>query len=463
MEKTNTIAEEFFNDPEVLKAQQTILQCAKNYQSKIKTITPPNPQLSTDYKTCISNLEHVRGAPLFFPYIASGLGNGPFIELEDGSIKYDFISGVGTHHFGHSHPDLMKAVLTAALFDTVMQGHLQQSAHTLRFSKKLLTLANSQGAKLTHCFLSSSGVMAGENALKVAFQKNFPANRILAFKHCFAGRTLTFAQITDKADYRVGLPVNIAVDYIPFFDPNNPQKSIQDAETALKEHITRYPNAHAAMLFELILGEAGYYGASPEFHRALMTLCKQHNISVLVDEVQTFARTTEPFAFQYYKLNDLVDAVWVGKSTQVCATLFTETLKPKPGLISQTFSASTTAIAAGEVIVDSLSQKNHFFGPKGKIAEFHKTFITQLEAINHRHPHLLKGPFGVGAMVAFTILDGHPDTTKAFLLKLFENGVIAFIAGKNPSRVRFLIPIGAVTNEHIIAVCKIIEKTLLSL
>lgn len=455
-----TIADQFFKDSTVLKDQESLLASLSKYQSLIKGIAPPNPELVDAYKKSLKEFEGIRGGPLFFPYISSGLGNGPFVELEDGSIKYDFISGIGTHHFGHSHHELTRAALTAALFDTVIQGHLQQSSHNLRFSKKLLALANAKGAKLAHCFLTSTGVMAGENALKIAFQKKFPANRILAFKHCFAGRTLTFSQITDKADYRVGLPSSIPVDYIPFFDPQNPQKSIQEAENTLKEYIARYPGLHAAMFFELILGEAGYFEGSPEFHRALMKICKDNSIAVLVDEVQTFARTTEPFAFQYYGLDDLVDVVWVGKSTQVCATLFTNEFKPKPGLISQTFTASTTAIAVGEVILDAFAEKDNYFGPNGKVGEFHKIFVEQLQDISSRFPNLLKGPFGIGAMIAFTAFDGHPEKTKEFVLRLFDNGVMSFTAGKNPTRVRFLIPIGAVTKVHILDVCAIIEKTL---
>ena len=34
----------------------------------------------------------------------TGLGNGPFVELADGSVKMDMICGIGVHHFGHSHP-----------------------------------------------------------------------------------------------------------------------------------------------------------------------------------------------------------------------------------------------------------------------------------------------------------------------------------------------------------------------
>lgn len=458
---TTLIADQFFNDPNVVKAKELLVEALIHHQSAITGISAAKTQLKETYDQSIADLAKVRGGKLFFPYISSGIGNGPFVELGDGSIKYDFINGIGVYHFGHSHPELIKAAITAALFDTTMQGNLQQSIHGLRFSKKLLSIANAKGAKFEHCFLSSTGVMAGENALKVAFQKKYPAKRILAFKHCFAGRSLLLSQITDKPDYRLGLPLTFPVDYIPFFDPRNVSNSIKQAQIALQEYIDRYPGEHAAMFFELILGESGYYRGSTEFHRGLMEICKDNNISVLVDEVQTFARTEEPFAFQYYGLDDLVDVVWVGKTTQVCATLFTKDFNPRPGLLSQTFTSSTTAIAVGELILDKLT-KGKYFGPKGKIAKFHKTFVGELKKISKRHPNLLRGPYGEGIMIGITVFDGSLERTKAFVLKLFENGVISYIAGKNPTRIRFLIPIGVIENRHIIEACSIIEKTLIS-
>lgn len=455
------IADQFFNDPDVVESQALLIQALKKHQSAITGVIAPKTRLVKTYNQTIIDLSKVRGGKLFFPYIASGIGKGPFVELGDGSIKYDFINGIGVSHFGHSHPELIKAGINAALFDTTMQGNLQQSVHGLRFSKKLLEIANAKGAKLEHCFLSSSGVMAGENALKLAFQKKYPAKRILAFKHCFAGRTVLFSQITDKADFRSGLPVTFPIDYVPFFDPQNAATSIKQAQIALKEYIDRYPGEHAAMFFELILGESGYYKGSAEFHQGLMEICKKANIAILVDEVQTFARTQEPFAFQYYGLDNWVDIVWVGKATQVCATLFTKDFKPKPGLISQTFTSSTVAIAVGEVILEML-MNGGYFGPQGKIVKFQKLFIGELKKISKRHPDLLSGPYGEGIMVAITVLDGSAEQAKAFVLKLFEKGVLSYIAGKQPTRVRFLIPIGAIENSHIIEVCKIIENTLIS-
>ena len=69
-----------------------------------------------------------------------------------------------------------------------MQGNLQQNVETESLVRTLLDAANRKGAFFKHCFLTTSGAMANENALKLIFQKKSPASRILAFEGCFAGR-----------------------------------------------------------------------------------------------------------------------------------------------------------------------------------------------------------------------------------------------------------------------------------
>jgi len=63
-------------------------------------------------------------------------------------------------------------------------------------------------------------------------------------------------------------------------------------------------------------------------------------------------------------------------------------------------------------------------------------------------------------MVGMSVFKGDFEKSKAFTFKLFENGVMGFIAGANPTRVRFLVPLGAVTTDDIDNVCNIIEQTL---
>lgn len=454
-------AQSLFADPRVEQAKRLLQQAVADHQKSLTAVRPPNPELKLSYEQAIAHFAQSRGGPLFFPYLGSGIGNGAFVELADGSVKLDMITGIGVHYLGHSHPLLVAAGVDAAIRDTVMQGNLQQNVESVPLARTLVELANRAGQppRIAHAFLTTSGAMANENALKLAFQKHAPANRVLAFSHGFAGRSMALSQITDKAAYRVGLPKVLDVDYVPFLDPAQPEHSAKAAVNCLKEHLHRYPKQHAVMWIELIQGEGGFNVGTREFFLPILDLLKENGVAVWFDEIQTFARTTRPFAFQHFGLGDYVDLLTVGKITQVCATLFADAYTPKPGLISQTFTASTGAILAAQAILDHL-KNGDYFGENGRIMHVRRRVQSHLDRIAAAHPAWVKGSFGEGAMIAFTPFDGSDATAKKLLTALFDAGVIAFLCGGGPTRLRFLPPVAAITDDQIDTACRILEQTL---
>ncbi|MEW6351957.1 MAG: aminotransferase class III-fold pyridoxal phosphate-dependent enzyme [Thermodesulfobacteriota bacterium] len=454
------VAERFARDPRVAQAKQLLLEALREHQQGITGIRPPDPGRAVTYAELLEEFGMLRAGALYYPYLGSGIGNGPLVELADGSVKYDFISGIGVHHWGHSHPEIVGSALEAALRDTVMQGNLQQDAACVDLARTLTAAANSRGASLTHCFFSTSGAMANENALKLIFQKKHPADRLLAFDRCFMGRSLALCQITDKPAYREGLPGIMAVDYVSFFDPKHPHESTQHAVDQVRRHLARYPGRHAGMIFELIQGEGGFYPGEAAFFRAIMEVLREHDLAIMVDEIQTFGRTEGLFAYQHFGLDEFVDVVTVGKLLQVCASLFSEKYRPGPGLLSQTFSASTSAIFAARTILSRLLAGD-FFGADGKNSLVHKRFVQRLQETEARHLDLVEGPYGLGAMIAFTAFKGDAQKVKAFVQALFAAGVIAFFCGSEVTRVRFLVPVAAITLDQIDEVAAIVERVLL--
>jgi len=455
------IADQLASDPRVLEARKLLASALRDHQCKLTGIQASDPARAAEYAKIIADFSQARAGGLYFPYLGSGLGHGALVELADGSVKYDFISGIGVHYLGHSHPLLLQSGISAALSATVMQGNLQQNRDSPPVVSLLLQLAKTAGARLQHCFLTTSGAMANENALKLMFQHKPGSTRMLAFEHGFCGRTMALSQITDKPQHRAGLPPTLRVDYIPFFDTSDPTGSTEKALLALRTYLQRYPGQHAGMCIELILGEGGYWVGDHDFFRALLTELKAHNIAVWFDEIQTFGRTSCPFAFEHFDLAQWADVVTVGKLTQLCATLFTPDFKPQPGLLSQTFTASAGAIAAAEILLKMMIQGD-LFGPGGRNLQVHRMITQRLTAIAGRHPQLLRGPYGLGGMIAFTPLDGSDAKVKVLLQALFDAGVIAFYAGSNPARIRMLPPVPVVTQQDIDIVCDIVESTLVA-
>lgn len=447
------LSDKFFSDKVVNDAIDILLDKMSNFQNNINSTLPKSPNQEGNFAKLINIIDTYRGS-LYFPYLSSGIGKGPYVECADGSIKLDFISGIGVH-WSHGDRDIVKSSLIAALHDTVMQGNLQQHKGSVDLFK---LLAESSG--LDYVFLTSSGAMAVENALKMCFQKKFPAKRILAFSKCFCGRTLAAASITDKAMNRVGLPICLDVDYIPFYDrtkslSDNVKSSIQ----MLTTYINRYPNDYACMKFELIQGEGGIVPGSRTFFKEIIRFLKVHDIPVVIDETQTFGRTTNLFAYQMFDLQNDVDIVTIGKLSQVCATLYKKSFKPKPGLISQTYTSSTTAIEASKVIINQLLH-NNYLGKNGKIVKFHGYFSRMFRSLQAKYPHILSDLRGVGTMLAFRVFDGEKKTVLSFISKCYEHGLICFVAGNDPTYVRFLLPVGGLELSHIDEAFTILEKVI---
>jgi acetylornithine aminotransferase len=83
-----------------------------------------------------------------------------------------------------------------------------------------------------------------------------------------------------------------------------------------------------------------------------------------------------------------------------------------------------------------------------------------LDRIASAHPTWIKGPYGEGAMIAFTPFDGSEAVAKKLLTALFDAGVIAFLCGAAPTRLRFLPPVAVVSDEQIDTTCKILGQVL---
>ncbi|MBZ0173495.1 MAG: aminotransferase class III-fold pyridoxal phosphate-dependent enzyme, partial [Phycisphaerales bacterium] len=412
----------------------------------------------------------LRGRAPFYTYLGSGAGNGVFVELDDGSVKIDMIGGIGYTPFGHAHPELIRAAVMASLEDNLKHGHLQSTKPLYEFSDTLLRLAKRK-SRLEHVFVSAGGALANENAIKICFQKHAPASRVIAFSHCFMGRTVTMSQLGDSAANRVGLPLSTLVDYMPFYDRAAAEKIGQQAviDTAcdkLQEYIDRYPRQHACFVFELVQGEGGFLTAPREFFVALMTRCRENGVAVWADEIQTFGRTTEMFAFEMLDIGEHIDVLTVGKTTQACATLHTAEYMHKPGLLSGTFTGATPEFAVGRRILEMLEDSD-IYGPQGTAEKHQKAFREQVEALKAKHPDWFPDvpgfdsvAGGVGGMMRFTPFGGDKAKIGKSTKALFAEGLVTFYNGHGPFHLRFLPPLGVMKMEDWPKVFEIVERGL---
>jgi 4-aminobutyrate aminotransferase-like enzyme len=451
------IGQQIQNSSPIQDLIKNLVDEVMKFNSKIEAVKEPAAELQSYSKELVDQVGSIRGRPLFYPYVGSGAGNGVYVELSDGSIKMDLVNGIGIHLMGHSHPRVIAATVRGALSDIANQGNLQPNREYNDILQRLVALAGRK-SRLKYGWLATCGTMANETALKITRQKRTPARMIMCFKNAFAGRSTMMAELTDNAAYKVGLPEYHEVLRIPFYDKKDPG-SVEKSLRAMKDHVAKHEGNISTFCFEPMLGEGGYQPAPREFFVPMLEFCKEKKIAIWADEVQTFSRTGELFAFETLDIGQYIDLCTIAKTAQVGATLYTEEYNPAPGLIAGTFSGSTAALAAGIEIIDILQEG--FLGPQGRIVQIHQKFVGALNDLNQT---TCKGKIsdagGMGLMIAFTPYDGKKDQVDALLKRLFANGILAFSCGKDPFRIRLLVP--AIIRDGDIEIAKkIIEKSIL--
>ncbi len=449
----------------VLEFAQSFLSTAQGCDA----VRGPDPAKVEASNRAIAEMGELRGRPLIYPMMPSGKGSGPFLEMVDGSVKMDMICGIGVHLFGHGHPLLTLTALKAALKATHMQGTLmpgKEAADVLRLLLKHASDVPHRGpaaqAKMASGWLSTCGTMANEIALKVIRQKKAPAYKLISFKGCFAGRSAAMQELTDEPKYREGQPTFDQFAHVDFFDSQKTlDENISRTRSQIDEILKREPEKFCGFGFEPIQGEGGAFRSAPrEWWVAILDHVRAQGLAIWFDEVQTFGRTGELFAYQRLELGEYVDVVSLAKPLQAAATLWTADYAPRAGLVAGTFSGNTVSLAIGTKILELLLEGD-YLGPQGRIQRLEDFIRKDLAARRVRLEKYGMGAANItGGMIAFPLLDGKADTIKAFLAKLFEKGLIAFSAGRDPVMLRFLPPMGVLTEKHWTTAMDIMEKCL---
>ncbi len=194
-----------------------------------------------------------------------------------------------------------------------------------------------------------------------------------------------------------------------------------------------------------------------------MDVCKENNIAVWADEVQTFGRTGEMFAYETLDLGDYIDVCTIGKLSQVCAALFTEEFAPKPGLLSGTFLGGSVPLNVGRRMIERL-RTDSLYGKSGLIAHHRKLFEDHAAKLIAKHPNWFPDvpgatghTGGMGGMMRLTPFGGAKDKINSLCTTAFHDGLILLPCGHDPYHIRMLPPIPALKDEHWARVFEILE------
>lgn len=228
------------------------------------------------------------------PQLVLVKGEGVHVWDADGKQYLDLLAGIAVNALGHAHP----AIVDAVRAQVNELGHISNfftSLAQVALGEKIQQIFNASGYDApVKVFLANSGAEANEAALKLT-RLHKPGGKVLSLVHSFHGRTMGALSATWKPAIREKFEP--LVPNIEFVEAGNVE-ALHDAfaETGQGKY---GKGPVAAVIMELIQGEAGVMPLGADYVKAARKLCDEHKALLIIDEVQTgIGRTGAWFAFQ---------------------------------------------------------------------------------------------------------------------------------------------------------------------
>ena len=365
-------------------------------------------------------------------------GRGMYARDAEGREYLDFTSGIGVNALGFCHPAWVQAVSAQA-------ARLQHTSN-LYYTEPCGALAEElcRRTGLDAVFFGNSGAEANEGAIKAARKYSVDTygpdrSKVLTLVNSFHGRTLaTLTATGQEVFHRDFGPFPEQFAYVPAGDL-----------AALREAAG---DDTCAVLMELVQGEGGVAALDRDYVQAVAAFCRQRDILLLVDEVQTGVGRTGTFlACEQYGLHP--DAVTLAKGLggglPIGAVLMTRKVAQHmgPGSHGSTFGGNPVACAGalavlGELTDDRLAKDN--------------ALAAALRAGLQTLPHV-QAVTGLGLMVGVAFADG---VSAAAVRTACERQGLLVLTAK--TRLRLLPPL-ILTQEDVDKALAILRSVLESL
>lgn len=372
--------------------------------------------------------------------VAFERGEGMYLYDGAGKRYLDFYAGIAVSAFGHCHPVLVKALQDQA-------AKLWHVSNMFRIPGQERLAEKLAGATCADSvFFVNSGVEAIECALKLARrfhhdQGNPQRYRVITFRDAFHGRSLAAISAAKKEKMTEGFgPMLEGFDNVPFLD-------LEAARTAITDET-------AAFLIEPVQGEGGIRPARDEDLRALRELADEHDLLLIVDEIQCgMGRTGKLFAHEWAGVEpDIIAAakgIGGGFPFGACLAKGRVGQSLSIGTHGTTYGGNPLAMAVGEAVFDLMARD----GFLDHVLEMAGVLRDGLQALAEKYPGLIVEVRGRGLMLGMECA----RPVRPILEDLVSNGLLCAAAG--PNVLRFLPPL-IVEKDHIGEMISILDPAL---
>ncbi len=382
-----------------------------------------------------------------YPVYVDRARNAEIWDVE-GNRYLDFGTGIAVCNTGHSHPKVVEAVQQQMARFSHSCVMVNPYASAVELAEKLTQLMPGDGPK--KAMFVTTGAEAVENTIKIA-RAHTGRRGVIAFNGGFHGRTNLTMGLTGKVTPykdRFG-PFPGDIFHVPFpsaLHGVSSKDSLKALNTLLKVDIAA--SDVAAIIIEPIQGEGGFYVAPTEFLQALRSLCDEHGIVLICDEIQSgFGRTGTMFYSEQAGIEpDLMTmAKGIAGGVPLAAVVGRAGIMDAApvGGLGGTYGGSPLGCAAALAVLDVIDED----ALVQRAQDIETQFFEALSTLKQRHPDTIAEIRGKGAMIAIELMhDGDPEQpntalTKAIIGKAMEYGLILLACGFYGNVIRFLPPL----------------------
>lgn len=365
-------------------------------------------------------------------------GEGAYVWDADGKKYLDFLGGLAVNGLGHCHPNVVAAIREQA-GQLIHVSNLYYIEPQAKLAKLLV-----DNSDMDQCFFCNSGAEANEAGIKLARkytkdQGREDAYEIITMDNSFHGRTMATITATAQPKYHKGFePMLPGFKYVPYDD-------LSETEAAITEKT-------CGILVEPIQSEGGVNIPSSGYLQGLRTLCDEHNLVLIFDEVQTAMGRLGPL-FGYQSYGVIPDIITMAKSlgggVPIGAMLAKKNLAESfvPGTHAATFGGNPLVTAAAVATISTILDEN--IGENAvKMGDY---LESQLMALKGQYP--IKEVRGRGLLRGLVMT----VDSKPLAAKCAENGLITICT--NDYVLRFLPPLN-ITTEHVDEAVAILKKSM---
>lgn len=355
-------------------------------------------------------------------------GEGVYLYDVEGKQYLDFGAGIAVFALGYNNKEFNDA-LKAQVDKLIHTSNLFYNSNLAEAAKKVVTASG-----MDKVFFTNSGTEAIEGAVKLARKYAYlkgikEDSEIISMNHSFHGRSLGALAVTGNKHYQEPFgPMTAGVKFADYNDLESVKAQITDKTCAI--------------ILEPVQGEGGIYPASEEFIKGIRTLCDEHDILMICDEIQCgMGRTGSMYAFQNFGIQPDIMTTAKALGCGVPVGAFVANKKASgvlvPGDHGTTYGGNPFVLAAVNKVFD-LYEKQEILK---HVKETTPYLEEKLDALAAKYD-FIKERRGKGFMqgLEFTVPVG------AVITKAIENGLILVSAGANI--IRFVPPL-IIEKNHI--------------